>query len=100
RDRHARFTEAEANLAAATLRGLMWFHRQLLRDRGLLLVQSPLTPQERNVFTHLLSEKPIKQIAAAINLSPHTVGDHIKSIFRKYGVTSRTELMAIWLNRC
>lgn len=34
-----------------------------------------------------------RQAAEALSLSPHTIGDHVKSIYRKLGVSSRGEAM-------
>jgi DNA-binding CsgD family transcriptional regulator len=40
-----------------------------------------------------------KQIAAANSHSPHTTHEYVKRVFRKYGVTSRAQLMALWLGK-
>ncbi len=97
RKRSKRFTPAQLKLAAYTLRGVRWFHRRRMLEHWLGVAQKPLTPQERRILRELLTGKVVKQIAADIGLSTHTTGDHIKGIFKKFGVNSRTELMAIWL---
>ena len=97
RNRSKRFTASELKLAAYTLRGVLWFHRRLMLEHGLGIAQKPLSPQERRVLRELLTGKVVKQIADDLGLSLHTAGDHIKSIFKKLGINSRTELMALWL---
>nr|AHE14859.1 RebR-like transcriptional regulator [uncultured bacterium] len=51
-----------------------------------------LTETERNVATLVLQGLTNKQVAAQMFLSPHTVGFHLRQIFRKLGIHSRTEL--------
>ncbi len=94
----SRFTEADAELATYVLRGLKWFHRQLLCSHGLLVAQSPLTPAERQVVQFMLTDKSEKEIASALGISAHTAHGHVKEIFRKFGVKGRAGLMAVWLS--
>lgn len=92
------FSDADAELAGFTLRGMSWFHRQMFYSHGLLVAQEPLTPMQREVLRLLLSDKPEKEIATELGQSFHTTHTHVKEIFRKYGVKSRAALMAIWLS--
>jgi DNA-binding NarL/FixJ family response regulator len=50
-----------------------------------------LTPRERTVLTLAADGLPNRDIAAALELSEHTVKFHLASIFGKLGVRSRTE---------
>lgn len=93
-----RFTPQDAELAGYAIRGLKWFHRQLLCSHGLLVAQFPLTPTERQVVQLLLTDKSEKQIAAELGQRPLTTHGHVKEIFRKFGVKGRAGLMAIWLS--
>jgi DNA-binding CsgD family transcriptional regulator len=91
------FSEADAELAGFALRGLSWFHRQMVYSHGLLVAKDPLTPTQREVLRLLLSDKTEKEIAAELGQSFHTTHTHVKDIFRKYNVKSRAGLMAVWL---
>ena len=51
-----------------------------------------LTPQELQVALQVSEGKTNKEVAAAMFLSPKTVEFHLARIFRKLGVSSRTEL--------
>ncbi|GAB1689774.1 hypothetical protein KRM28CT15_15770 [Krasilnikovia sp. M28-CT-15] len=53
-----------------------------------------ITPGERKVLDHARLGLPGKQIATRLGLSPHTVNDHLKAVYRKTGVSSRDELFA------
>ena len=52
------------------------------------------TPREREVATLLARGLSRAEIAKALVLSPHTVEDHVKSLYAKVGVDSRHELVA------
>jgi DNA-binding CsgD family transcriptional regulator len=52
------------------------------------------TVREREVATLIARGLGNPEIAEALVLSPHTVQDHVKSLFEKLGVTSRQELVA------
>ncbi|MEU1629518.1 helix-turn-helix transcriptional regulator [Streptomyces sp. NPDC020096] len=52
-----------------------------------------LTPRERSVVEQVLLGLPTKHIARRLGLSPHTVNDHLKAIYRKTGVTGREGLI-------
>ncbi|MGH4030261.1 helix-turn-helix transcriptional regulator [Actinomycetota bacterium Odt1-20B] len=53
-----------------------------------------ISGRERTVVEHALEGLAVKQIARRLDLSPHTVNDHFKAVYRKTGVTGREELLA------
>ena len=61
----------------------------------LLLRALGLTPREREIAQHLLLGRPRTQIARRLGLSDHTLGDHVRSVYRKAGVSGRAELAAL-----
>jgi len=93
------FTVEEWDTLAYALRGIKWFHRQLLLSHGLLVASIPLTTVERQVLQGLLTGLPEKDIAATRGLSYHTTHDHISAIYRKFGVNKRAALMSLWLGK-
>ncbi|MFI9383111.1 helix-turn-helix transcriptional regulator [Kutzneria sp. NPDC052558] len=53
-----------------------------------------LTAREREVVARLYGASAPKQIARQLDLSVHTVNEHLKSLYRKTGASSRDELVA------
>lgn len=52
---------------------------------------SQLTAREREVLGMLAQGVHIQDIAQRLNLSRHTVGDHVKNLYRKLNISSRAE---------
>ncbi|EIP97349.1 response regulator containing a CheY-like receiver domain and an HTH DNA-binding domain [Opitutaceae bacterium TAV1] len=94
-----RFTAADAELVGYALRGLKWFQRELMLSHGLLLAGAPLSAAEHRIVRLLLTERSEKEIAAELGQSPKTTHKYITGILRKYGVSGRIGLMALWLGR-
>lgn len=93
------FTEVQRDIASYALRGLTWFHRQTLLAHGLLVARSPLSPTERRVLALLLTDRSEKLIAADLGVSPSTAHTYIRTVLRKFSVSGRNGLIALWLGR-
>nr|WP_298725282.1 LuxR C-terminal-related transcriptional regulator [uncultured Steroidobacter sp.] len=97
--RNVRFSAADAEFVRYIMRGLKWFHRELMLSHGLLLAAAPLSATERRIAHLLLTSHKESQIAAALDQSPKTTHKYVTEILRKFGVKGRTGLMALWLHR-
>jgi DNA-binding NarL/FixJ family response regulator len=53
-----------------------------------------LPARQRDVATLILQGRSIEDIATALDLSPHTVRNHLKVVFRRTGVHSRAAFVA------
>ena len=53
-----------------------------------------LSPREQEVLAQVRRGQSNKEIGSTLFLSPHTVGNHLRSIYRKLGVTGRHDLLA------
>ncbi|GGM17408.1 helix-turn-helix domain-containing protein [Nakamurella endophytica] len=60
---------------------------------AMALAARGLSPREQDVAGYVLQGAATSAIAGALHLSPHTVQDHLKSIFVKLGVNSRREMV-------
>ena len=92
------FDETHLELAAFALRGIKWFHRQLMLSHGLGLCDEPLTTAERRVIQGLLSGAAEREIAEAMKLSPGTVHQYATRVYQKFAVRGRVEFTALWLS--
>ncbi len=58
-----------------------------------------LPPRVRQVLRCLLEGDSDKHIVARLGIGRHTVNQYVKLIFRHFGVSTRTELLARWVKR-
>ncbi len=54
-----------------------------------------LSPRERDVLEQLLDGHRVSSISQRLEVSEHTVRNHLKSMFRKLGVHSQAELVGL-----
>ncbi len=64
--------------------------------RGDLLIPdaNDLSPAQHRVFMALLDGFSEKEVATKLDVSRHTVHNHVREIYARFNVTSRAELMA------
>ncbi len=67
--------------------------------KGDLLAAAELSHRERQVLALIARGATDKAIAATLQLSFHTVKNHVRSIYRKTGVNKRAEAVA-WARHC
>lgn len=67
------------------------------RRRDAEALAETLSKRQREVLTHLLRGDAPKQIAPVLGVTVHTVNEHIKEIHRHFNVTSRAELLALFV---
>lgn len=56
-----------------------------------------LSPRLRQTLARLLEGKREKEVAGELGLSPTTVHDYVRALYRHFGVSSRAELSAHFL---
>ncbi len=61
--------------------------------------QTPLAPRQRQTLELLLDGKSEKEIALRLAISRHTVHVYVKLLYKRFGVSSRAELLARWVQR-
>nr|BAT29697.1 transcriptional regulator, LuxR family [Aureimonas sp. AU12] len=99
-------TEIELVAAIETVMSdTSWFSRRIV-EKLASLRQTPANPsrradiddlseRERGVLDLICQGLGDKEMAAALNLSPHTVRNHVASLYRKIGVTRRSAAI-VW----
>ncbi len=87
------FSERERMIVHVLFQQVDWLHR----DGGEVEtreVSVELTPRERQIVNLLLNGESRDSIAAQLGLSRYTINAYFRDIYRHFGVSARTELMA------
>jgi len=90
--RGRRFNQRELRLFEILHDALTPFYHDLTQSVD-ASARVALPRRTTEVLRGLLAGYSEKQIALRLNLSPHTVHDHVKLIYKRMGVTSRAELL-------
>ena len=95
RTAHEMFTAMGAEAFAERARAELLATGERARQRS-AETESELTPQEAQIARLVSEGESNRDIAAQLFLSPSTVDYHLRKVFRKAGVTSRTQLRTPW----
>lgn len=71
---------------------LDYFQQQ--QKKSLTITNSNITEREKEILQLLIKGLSYKEIASSLYISPETLNSHIKNIYRKLNVHSRSELAA------
>lgn len=69
-------------------------HSELRRIGGRTASEGQLSETERRIVELVVAGRRNREVAAELSLSPNTVAWNLKKVYRKLGVSSRTELAA------
>lgn len=93
------FSERDRAIVDAFHRECTFLHRPPAPVRAGVL--DGLSPRLRDTLLGLARGRSEKQLAADLGISPHTLHGYVKDLHRRFGVQSRSELLALCLlNGC
>jgi DNA-binding CsgD family transcriptional regulator len=95
-DLSLKYTEEDAALAGALWRACGTELAVPASEPGArpLIEELEFPPRIRQVLAFMLDGLLEKEIAAQLSISPHTVHVHVKHLYRRMGVNSRSQLMS------
>lgn len=92
------FTEQDKQRFVEELISFPRLHYWLFLERGLVQpAQRPFSPRERSVLRELMGPNSEQEIADQLKLSKGTMHNYVTDIYKNLGVSSRYELMQLWL---
>jgi DNA-binding NarL/FixJ family response regulator len=83
----------------AVAAGQRWIPKEIAKRLASRKLFEELTPREVQVLQLLVKGLANKQIADLLNITEHTVKDHLKSVFGKLQVEDRTEAVTAAIQR-
>ncbi len=83
----------------AVAAGQRWIPQEVANRLAVRKMFEELTPRELEVLKQLAKGLANKEIASVLNISEHTVKDHLKNILGKLHVADRTEAVTAALQR-
>lgn len=90
-----RITQGEPPLSPPIARRVLAYfaqaHSRRLQSVNALEDQIALTERENDVLLRVSKGFTLPEIGKQLNISRHTVADHVKQIYRKLGISSRAE---------
>ncbi len=92
------FTRREYQIMRLVIEELGWLHRSLFPTPAHDQKNAELSPRLHQTLERLLAGDAEKQIAARLKISPHTVHQYVKALYRRFGVSTRAELLATCLS--
>jgi DNA-binding CsgD family transcriptional regulator len=90
------FSPRDVCIAHLVTHEIDWLHREGTNVPAAAHVND-LSHRQRQVMFQVLSGDSVKQVARKLSMSAFTVNDHLKQIYRRFGVNSRGELLAQFL---
>jgi DNA-binding CsgD family transcriptional regulator len=66
-------------------------------DRAMSALEGALTPAELRVVLLVAEGSPNKEVAAALYVSRRTVESHLLCVYRKLGISSRSQLTRLFV---
>lgn len=91
------FSPRDVCIAHIILGDIDWLHRDGTNIPAREHVRK-LSQRQKQVLLQLMSGDGTKQIAQKLSMSPFTVNDHLKTIYHRFGVSGRGELLAQFLS--
>jgi DNA-binding CsgD family transcriptional regulator len=88
------FSPVERDALALFQRAVAGLYRRLGEPHRFAESLAGLSPRRRTVVLALLDGQSEKEVAHALQLSQHTVHEHVRALYVHFGVRSRPELMA------
>ena len=89
------FQDADRAIMGLLHDSIGWLHQT--RHAPTRTSTAGLSRRQCDVLRHLMAGDSEKQAAFKLGLSRHTVHDHVKTLYRHFKVSSRGELMALFL---